>query len=127
MRPKKEDHLKRSIQLKVYVTIDEKNKIMAHYEKEHFPTFSDFVRFHLMKKREVKIIEVGNDFRELFKGLDFELAKLGNNMNQVAHRLNSYNTYMLDDIDKEIFKASFELLKFCREALEKHLKVLNLK
>ena len=125
MRPKKEDFLKRTVQLKICVTADEKKKIRDHFTKERFPTFSDFVRYHLLKKREVKLIKVSEDFRGVFRSLDYELAKLGNNLNQIAHKMNAYNTYMLGSEDKETFRSCHELLSQCLAALEKHLMYLN--
>jgi hypothetical protein len=125
MRPKKEDCFKRTIQLKVCVTVDERKKIREHFMQERFPTFSDFVRYHLLKKREIKIIEVSEDFRDVFRSLDYGLAKLGNNLNQIAHKMNAYNTYMLGPEDKETFRSCHDLLSQCLAALEKHLMYLN--
>ncbi|MGQ1787493.1 plasmid mobilization protein [Saccharicrinis sp. GN24d3] len=126
MRPKKENKSKHTAQINVWMTQEDRTKIMEHYKKERFSTFSEFVRFHLLKKREVKIIQIDKDFKTIFKSLDYELAKLGSNMNQIAHQLNAYNTYMLGETDKIRLEESYELLKLCRKALEKHLKLLNL-
>jgi len=125
MRPKKEDRLKRTIQLKICVTADERKKIREHFAKERFPTFSDFARYHLLKNREIKLIEVSEDFHDVFRSLDYGLAKLGNNLNQIAHKMNAYNTYMLGSEDKETFRSCHNLLSQCLDALEKHLMFLN--
>ena len=100
---------------------------MKHFKLERFPSFSEFVRYHLLKNRDVKIIGVDKEFVTLFRTLDYELAKLGNNMNQIAHNLNSYNTCMLSSEDMEVIKDNNALLKLCRESLDKHLQLLNLK
>ncbi len=126
MRPKKENKSKHNVQINVWMTSEDKIKIMENFKKERFSTFSGFVRYRLLKKRKVKIVQVEKDFKIIFKSLDYELAKLGSNMNQVAHKLNAYNTYMLDSNDKIMIKECYQLLKHCRNALENHLRFLNM-
>ncbi len=125
MRPKTEASKILSAHIRIRMTVAEKDKIMVQYRREQFRTVSDFVRSKIFVKREIKIIEVSEDFRDVFRSLDYGLAKLGNNLNQIAHKMNAYNTYMLEIEDKETFRSCHDLLSQCLAALEKHLMYLN--
>lgn len=126
MRPKIDDKDKRNIQLKVYVTAEEKRKILKAFHSERICSLSEFVRQRLLKKRHKKLIELSEDFVFVFRTLDYDLTKIGTNVNQVAQKLNAYNSYMLSTEDKEVFKGCFRLLRECRKALEKHLMVMDM-
>ncbi len=125
MRPKTEASKILSAHIRIRMTVAEKDKIMVQYRREQFRTISDFVRSKIFVKREIKLIEVSEDFRDVFRSLDYELAKLGNNLSQVAHKMNAYSTYMLGPEDKETFRSCHDLLSQCLAALEKHLMYLN--
>lgn len=126
MRPKTKPSEKLDAHIQVRLTTQEKKRIKERCERERFRTLSDFIRSRIFVKREVKLIEVSEDFHDTFSSLDYNLAKLGNNMNQIAHRLNAYNTYMLDEKDKVTIRECYELLDRCYKALEQHMMVLHL-
>nr|WP_321411517.1 plasmid mobilization relaxosome protein MobC [uncultured Carboxylicivirga sp.] len=127
MRPKKDEENKRNVQLKVYLTIAERQKLQDLFSKENVRCLSDFIRERIFRKRLVKRIEVTDEFYTLFRTLDYDLVKLGTNLNQVAHKLNAYNTYMLKKEDMSTIRSSFEVLKDCHVALAKHLILMDLK
>ena len=125
MRPKKESKYKRTIQVKVYLTHEEKVKLNRQFSIEKFITLSDFVRNRILKKRLEKRIVISPEFYRVIRSLDYELAKIGNNLNQIAHKLNAYNTYMLSEEDKNMLKECFKLQKSCVELLGKYMRLIR--
>lgn len=126
MRPRKEENKKRNIQFKVYLTIEEKQILQEEFTKERFTFLSDFARNRLLKKRLVKHLTVSEDYFNVFRSLDYQLAKIGNNLNQIAYKLNAYSAYMLNDDDKKVLQGCYKLHKACLETLVKYLKVIKL-
>ncbi|TRX71140.1 plasmid mobilization relaxosome protein MobC [Carboxylicivirga sp. M1479] len=116
---------RRIIQFKIYLTKSEKRKIVEHVKLEKFNSFSDYARERLLKQRLSKHITVNNNYIRTFKTMDYNLTKIGTNLNQVAHKLNAYNTYMLTEEDQQTFKECFELLKRCYEVLGQHLRKIK--
>jgi len=53
--------------------------------------------------------------------MDFELNKIGVNLNQIAKKLNTYLGYQLDREDKQTLNNSYELLKKCFMLLQKYI------
>ncbi len=125
MRPHTQDYIKLSDQIKVRLTADEKAGIRRRCREEGFRTLSDFVRSRLMKKRQTKHIEVSKEFIEAFRTLDYDLVKIGTNLNQIARRLNTYNTYMPSEEDKLVFKGVLKELKACYSLLERYLDMIG--
>lgn len=127
MRPKIDDDKKRNVQLKVYLTLAERQKLQEMFSNERISCLSNFIRERIFRKRMSKHIEVSDEFYTLFRTLDYDLVKLGTNLNQVAHKLNACNTYMLKKEDMEIIHSCFDVLKGCHAVLSKHLILLDLR
>ncbi|WP_430817219.1 plasmid mobilization protein [Carboxylicivirga sp. RSCT41] len=125
MAPRKSPKQRRTIQFKVYLTEAEKLKIITSVKQEKYNSISDFARERLLKERLSKRISVSADYIRIFKTMDYNLTKIGTNLNQVAHKLNAYNTYMLTEEDLQTFKACFEHLKNCYALLGQHLRKIN--
>jgi hypothetical protein len=125
MRPHTENKLKLKEQIKIRLTSNEKAEIIRRCSEEGFRTMSDYARTRLFRKRQVRRIEVSDEFVLAFRTLDYDLVKIGTNLNQIARRLNSYNTYMLSEEDKMVFTKVMEELKACFLLLEKYLDVIN--
>jgi hypothetical protein len=53
--------------------------------------------------------------------MDFELNKIGVNLNQIAKKLNTYLGYQLDTEDKRTLNNSYETLKKCFALLQKYM------
>jgi hypothetical protein len=53
--------------------------------------------------------------------MDFELNKIGVNLNQIAKKLNTYLGYQLDSEDKRTLNNSYEMLKNCFVLLQKYM------
>lgn len=84
-------------------------------------TISDFGRAKLLRKREIRRIEASVEFAELMGKMDFELNKIGVNLNQIAKKLNTYLGYQLDSEDKRTLNNSYEMLKKCFLLLQKYM------
>ncbi|MBS2210718.1 plasmid mobilization relaxosome protein MobC [Carboxylicivirga mesophila] len=125
MTPRKSPKQLRTIQFKIYLTEAEKQKIITSVKQEKHNSISDYARERLLKDRLSKRITVSAEYIRIFKTMDYNLTKIGTNLNQVAHKLNAYNTYMLTDEDGQTFKACFEHLKNCYVLLGQHLRKIN--
>ncbi|MCU4176965.1 plasmid mobilization protein [Carboxylicivirga sp. N1Y90] len=126
MRPKIIPQEKLSSFIIIRVSEREKKDIQKQFRHERFSTLSDFARNRLLKKRLVKHITVSEEYFQVFRRLDYQLAKVGNNMNQVAHKLNAYNTYMLSEEDKMKIQECYQLHKEAVSVLSNYLKVIRL-
>ena len=125
MRHKKPIKQRRIIQFKIYLTEAEKLKIVESVKQEKYNSFGDYARERLLKERLSKRITVSDEYIRTFKVMDYNLTKIGTNLNQIAHKLNAYNSYMLTEDGQQIFKDCFEQLKSCYELLGKHLRKIK--
>ncbi len=125
MRPHTRNELKLKEQIKIRLTSDEKAEIIRRCGEERFITISDYARTRLFRKRLVKRIEVSDEFIRIFRTLDYDLVKIGTNLNQIAHKLNAFNTYMLSDEDKLVFRQGLAVLRACFSLLEKYLDMID--
>jgi len=103
----------------------EKKQILESVKQEKYNSISDYARERLLKKRLAKRINVSSDYIRIFKTMDYNLTKIGTNLNQIAHKLNAYNTYLLTEEDQQTFKACFEHLKSCYQVLGQHLRKIK--
>lgn len=100
----------RNKQVKFYVTDEEYDLIMKNYNQSKARSLTDFLRKMSINGR---IFEV--DLSSVFK-FNNEINAIGNNLNQVARKINTYDYADTDDIDfiknsiKEIKKTQKEIL-----------------
>ncbi|MBS2101292.1 plasmid mobilization protein [Carboxylicivirga linearis] len=127
MRPKTSEEDALITMLVVRITKQEKSRLEQQFKKERYCSLSEFVRERIFRKRLSKHIDVSDEFYTLFRTLDYDLVKLGTNLNQVAHKLNAYNTYMLKREDMEVIRSCLDVLKECHAVLSKHLILMDLK
>lgn len=125
MSLKMEENSKRIVQFKIRLTLKEKQVICQKAKQEKYNSISDYARERLLKERLSKRITVSAEYIRIFKTMDYNLTKIGTDLNQVAHKLNAYNTYMLSEEDKQTFKACFEHLKNCYALLGQYLRKIN--
>jgi len=125
MAHKKSKEQRRTIQFKIHLTTMEKKQILESVKQEKYNSISDYARERLLKKRLAKRINVSSDYIRIFKTMDYNLTKIGTNLNQIAHKLNAYNTYLLTEEDQQTFKACFEHLKSCYQVLGQHLRKIK--
>lgn len=121
MRPQIPEDKKLGEGIRVRMTNREKELLSERCRKEGYTTLSDFGRAKLLQKREIRRIEASKEFSELMCQMDFELNKIGVNLNQIAKRLNTYLGYQLDSQDKQTLNNSYEILKKCFVLLQKYM------
>ena len=121
MRPQTPDHEKLDEGVRVRLTALEKQLLLKRCKKEGYLTLSDFCRAKLVKKREIKKVEASKEFVLLVRKLDYELNKIGVNLNQVSKRINSNYIYQLTDGDREVFKQVIKELQSCFSILQEYM------
>lgn len=96
----KKKNLFRNELIKVYVTKEEKKKIRSNMQRSGLSTLTNYVRMMALNGRVIKI-----DFATLKESLAettsyvYELNKIGNNLNQIAHKLNQTDIVEKQDIE----------------------------
>lgn len=121
MRPETPEDKKLREGIRIRLTRIEKELLTERCRKEGYRTISDFCRAKLLRKREIRRIEASVEFSELMGKMDFELNKIGVNLNQIAKKLNTYLGYQLDSEDKRTLNNSYEMLKNCFSLLQKYM------
>jgi len=121
MRPPAQVDKKLGEGIRVRLTNQEKKLLAERCRKEGYLTLSDFGRAKLLQKREIRRIEASKEFSELMGRMDFELNKIGVNLNQIAKKLNTHLGYQLDSQDERTLNNSYETLKKCFVLLQKYM------
>jgi len=121
MRPKTANDDKLGEGVRVRMTELEKKLLLRRSKKEGYLTLSSFCRAKLVRKREIKKIEASNDFVQITQKLDYELNKIGVNLNQVSKNLNTHQVYQFSNSDRDVFNAVLKELKNCFTVLQKYL------
>ncbi len=121
MRPKTAETDKLEEGIRVRLTKLEKELLLKRSKQEGYLTLSHFCRAKLVRKREIRKIEVSEDFIQVTQKLDYELNKIGVNLNQVAKRLNTYQVYQFSSADKEVFSQVLTQLKKCFSILQQYM------
>ena len=121
MRPLTPKDKKLGEGIRVRLTNLEKELLAERCRKEGYTNLSDFGRAKLLRKREILRTEASEEFSELMGQMDFELNKIGVNLNQIAKKLNTYLGYQLDSEDKRTLNNSYETLKRCFVLLQKYM------
>lgn len=121
MRPETPEDKKLGEGIRIRLTRIEKELLTERCRKEGYRTISDFGRAKLLRKREIRRIEASKEFSELMGQMDFELNRIGVNLNQIAKKLNTYLGYQLDSEDKRTLNNSYDTLKKCFVLLQKYM------
>lgn len=121
MRPKTANEEKLGEGVRVRMTGLEKKLLLQRSKKEGYVTLSSFCRAKLVRKREIKKIKASKEFILATQKLDYELNKIGVNLNQVSKRLNIHTVYQFSNADREVFKEVLQELKNCFSVLQKYL------
>jgi hypothetical protein len=121
MRPKVSGQDKLGEGIRVRFSETEKRILIKRSKQEGFLTLSAFCRAKILKHREITKIEVSPEFAEVTKKMDFELNKIGVNLNQVSKRLNTHLVYQFTSDDREVFRQVLKELKACFVVLQQYL------
>jgi len=121
MRAKLPESEKLDERVRVRLTKLEKRLLTQRSKREGYLTLSDFCRAKLVKKREIRKTEASREFIQVTQKLDYELNKIGVNLNQVAKRLNTHPVYQLTQADREVFRQVLLELRQCFSILQKYM------
>ena len=121
MRPKTAETDKLEEGIRVRLTKLEKELLLKRSKREGYRTLSDFCRAKIVRKREIRKIEVSEDFIQVTQKLDYELNKIGVNLNQVAKSFNTHQVYQFSSADKEVFSQVLTQLKKCFSILQQYM------
>ena len=126
MRPKSSDNDKLGNGIRIRLTESEKGLLLERSVREGYLTLSDFGRAKLLKRREIKKIEAGKEFVSLVTKTDYELNKIGVNLNQLAKRINIHDVYQFTTADREVFRQLLQELRNCFSVLQKYMDTIDL-
>jgi len=121
MRPKTSDTDKLDNLICIRLSGLEKKLLLKRCNREGYRTISDFCRAKLVRKREIKKVEASKEFIEATQKLDYELNKIGVNLNQVSRRLNTHPVYQFSNADRQVFLQLLSELKNCFTVLQNYL------
>lgn len=122
MRPHLPDKEKRNEMLIIRITREEKIRLKSLTKRGKFACMSDYIRSRIFKQSDRKVISMDEDTNNQLKGLDYELNKIGVNLNQLSKRMNSFAGYRIDDNDRQLLKQAFEMMRNCLVLLQKYLR-----
>jgi len=125
MRPKTPDSDRLEDGIHIRLTALEKKLLSDRSKREGYLTMSDFGRAKLLKRREIKKIEAGKEFVSLVCKTDYELNKIGVNLNQIAKKINTHDVYQFTSADREVFKQVMQELKNCFSVLQKYADTID--
>ncbi|WP_430972702.1 plasmid mobilization relaxosome protein MobC [Sunxiuqinia rutila] len=122
MRPRLTDKEKRKIVVKLLMTPEEKLRLDSWVKRGKYACRSDYLRSRIFKTVERKQISLDAETAEQLKSLDYELNKIGVNLNQLSKRMNSFSGYRMSDQDRQLLKQAFDRMRDCLILLQKHLR-----
>ncbi len=121
MRPKLSDTDKRTVKLIIRLTKTEKLRLQNLTKQGKYACMSDYMRNKIFDQSKRKVISLDDQAKEQLKSLDYELNKIGVNLNQLSKRMNSFSCYNLGDKDRQLLKQAFEMMRNCLIILQKFL------
>lgn len=121
MRPKVSGQDKLGEGIRVRFSETEKRILIKRSKQEGYLTLSAFCRAKILRHREIAKIEVSPEFAYITRKLDYELNKIGVNLNQVSKRLNTHPVYQFTTDDREVFQQVLQELKACFSVLQQYL------
>nr|WP_319267037.1 plasmid mobilization relaxosome protein MobC [uncultured Draconibacterium sp.] len=121
MPGKSPENDKRDQMLLVRVSRDEKLRIKALTRSEGYPCMSDYVRSRIFRRLDKKVISLDENTSQQLQELDFELNKIGVNLNQLSKKMNSFSAYNVGDNDRQLLKQAFQMMMKCLAFLQEQL------
>jgi L-ribulose-5-phosphate 3-epimerase UlaE len=122
MRPTLSESEKRNQKLIIRVNREEKLRIKALTKSGGYPCMSDFIRVRIFRQPDKRTVTLDNATNRQLKAMDYELNKIGVNLNQLSKRMNSYAGYNIGDNDRKLLRQAFDLMTRCLAFLQKHLR-----
>ena len=121
MRPKLPDTDKRNAKLIIRVSKDEKLRLQSLTKKGKYGCMSDLIRVKVFNESNRNVISLDEEAKSLLKNLDYELNKIGVNLNQLSKRINSFAGYNVGDNDRQLLRQAFDMMRNCLILLQKLL------
>lgn len=118
MRPKLSDTDKRTEKLIIRLTRDEKLRLQNLIKQGKYGCMSDYMRNKIFDQSKRKTLLLDNETKEQLKILDYELNRIGVNLNQLSKRMNSFPGYNVGDNDRQLLKQAFEMMRYCLITLQ---------
>lgn len=119
MRPKLSDTDKRTEKLIIRLTRDEKLRLQNLIKQGKYGCMSDYMRNKIFDQSRRKTLLPNNETKDQLKSLDYELNKIGVNLNQHFKRMNSFSGYNVGDNDRQLLKQAFEMMRYSLIILQK--------
>ena len=120
MRPRLPENKKRNKPLIIRVSDEEKVRIKSHARIGRYTGMSDFIRARLLSSNK-KVVSLDEAAAAQIKRMDYELNKIGVNLNQLAKRINIHDVYQFTTADREVFRQVLQELKNCFSVLQKYI------
>ena len=121
MRPKLPDTDKRNTKLIIRVSRDEKLRLQSLTKRGKYGCMSDLIRVKVFNESNRKVISLDEEANAKLKNLDYELNKIGVNLNQLSKRINSFAGYNVGDNDRQLLRQAFDMMRNCLMQLQKLL------
>lgn len=121
MRPKFSNTEKRTAKLIIRLTNDEKIRLQNLTKQGKYGCMSDYMRNKIFDLSKRKTITLNDEAKAHLKNLDYELNKIGVNLNQLSKRMNSFTGYNVGDNDRQLLRQAFEMMRNCLIMLQKYL------
>lgn len=118
MRPKLSDADKRTEKLIIRLTREEKLRLQNLTKQGKYGCMSDYMRNKIFDQSKRKVISLDSEAKEQLRSLDYELNKIGVNLNQLSKRMNSFSGYNVVDNDRQLLKQAFEVMRNCLIAIQ---------
>ena len=122
MRPVLPDKDKRKIVVKLLMTREEKLRLDSLVKQGKYGCTSDYLRNKIFDQSKRKVISLDNEAKDQIKELDYELNKIGVNLNQLSKRMNSFAGYRIDDHDRALIRQAFDQMRNCLIILQRYLR-----
>ncbi len=122
MRPRISDKDKRKIVVRLLMTREEKLRLDSLVKQGKYGCMSDYLRNKIFDQPKRKVISLDNEAKAQLKNLDYELNKIGVNLNQLSKRMNSFVGYNVGDNDRQLLKQAFEMMRNCLITLQNLLR-----
>lgn len=118
MRPRISDNDKRKIVVRLLMTREEKLRLDSLVKRGKYGCMSDYLRTKIFDQSKKKVISLDDEAKAQLKNLDYELNKIGVNLNQLSKRMNSFSGYNVGDNDRQLLKQAFEMMRSCLISLQ---------
>ena len=119
MRPKLPDKEKRNIVVRLLLTKEEKILLSTFTRQGKYPFLSDYIRGRIFNSNR-KVIAFDEEATIQILRIDYDLNKIGVNLNQIAKKINTHDVYQFTSEDREAFQQVLQELKNCFSALQKY-------